>query len=133
MATTTTNSLAPGLSRKVKKVSTNHRIAPPMLPDVHPLPMQILEIKTESQDLITALQTLSTFYEDNSPAARRVLRSTIEKRGLEIHEQFLSSAEAAIKVHRHAMHDHAQGGDELLVSLRYVRAPVTKRSAHHSA
>ncbi|GAX74715.1 hypothetical protein CEUSTIGMA_g2163.t1 [Chlamydomonas eustigma] len=70
------SNLAPGLTRKVKK---------------------ILEIKTEGQDVISALSTLSSFYEENSQTARRSLRSTIEKRGLSIHEQFLISAEAAIQ------------------------------------
>lgn len=59
---------------------------------------QILEIKTESQDLIAALSTLSAIYPDNTPAARRHLRSTIEERGLGINEQFLEAAESAIKV-----------------------------------
>jgi hypothetical protein len=87
MATSTATSLAPGLSRKVKK---------------------ILDIKTEGQDLVGALSTLSTFYIDNTPAARRALRSTIEKRGLSIHEKFLESADAAIKVHgsSQCMHAH---------------------------
>lgn len=64
----------------------------------NPCLQQILDIKAEAQDLITSLSTLSTFYEDNTPAARRALRSTIEKRGLQIHETFLSSAEAVIQV-----------------------------------
>jgi conserved oligomeric Golgi complex subunit 6 len=65
-----------------------------------PLPaaLQILEIKTESPELVSALQTLSEFYDDNTPAARRALRSTIERRGLTIHEQFLTAAESVIQV-----------------------------------
>lgn len=59
---------------------------------------QILEIKTESQDLIAALSTLSAIYPDNTPAARRHLRSTIEERGLGINEQFLEAAEGVTKV-----------------------------------
>ena len=71
------SALAPGLARKVKK---------------------ILDIKTESPDVISALNTLSTFYDDNTPAARRQLRSTIEKRGLEINQEFLTAAESVIQV-----------------------------------
>lgn len=59
---------------------------------------QILEIKTESQELIAALSTLSSIYPDNTPAARRHLRSTIEERGLGINEQFLAAAEGVTKV-----------------------------------
>jgi hypothetical protein len=63
--------------------------------------LQILEIKTESQDLIAALSTLSAIYPDNTPAARRHLRSTIEERGLGINEQFLEAAEGVTKVSAH--------------------------------
>lgn len=48
--------------------------------------------------MISSLQTLSSFYTDNTPAARRALRSTIEKRGLAINERFISAAESVIKV-----------------------------------
>lgn len=64
------------------------------------LPVQILEIKTESQDLIAALNTLSAAYPDNTPAARRHLRSTIEERGLAINEQFLAAAQGVTQVPR---------------------------------
>ncbi|KAF8056126.1 COG6 [Scenedesmus sp. PABB004] len=67
-----TSALAPGLARKVKK---------------------ILEIKTESPELVAALGTLSAIYADNTPAARRGLRATIEQRGLAISRQFLVAAE----------------------------------------
>ena len=42
--------LAPGLSRKVKK---------------------LLETRVDAPDLADALKALSTFYDDNTPAARR--------------------------------------------------------------
>lgn len=42
--------LAPGLSRKVKKV---------------------LDTRVDAPDLVDALKALSTFYGDNTPAARR--------------------------------------------------------------
>ena len=65
---------------------------------VHFPDVQILEIKTESPDLIAALSTLSAVYPDNTPAARRHLRSTIEERGLGINEQFLEAAEGVTRV-----------------------------------
>ncbi|RWR78546.1 Conserved oligomeric Golgi complex subunit 6 [Cinnamomum micranthum f. kanehirae] len=67
-------SLAPGLSRKLKKV---------------------LESRTDSPDLLASLNTLSTFYADNSLQSRRNLRSTIEKRSLSINLEFLLASEAA--------------------------------------
>ncbi|XP_052210726.1 conserved oligomeric Golgi complex subunit 6 [Diospyros lotus] len=66
--------LAPGLSRKLKKV---------------------LETRTETGDLVASLATLSTFYTENSPHARRDLRSTIEKRSLSINHEFLQASDAA--------------------------------------
>ncbi|KAF5745078.1 Component of oligomeric golgi complex isoform 1 [Tripterygium wilfordii] len=63
--------LAPGLSRKLKKV---------------------LESRTDTPDLLASLNTLSTFYTDNTPQARRNLRSTIEKRSLSINLDFLQAA-----------------------------------------
>lgn len=60
--------------------------------------LQILEIKTESPDVINALSTLSGIYTDNTPAARRQLRCTIEQRGLQINGQFLQAAEAVMQV-----------------------------------
>lgn len=66
--------LAPGLSRKLKKV---------------------LECRTESPDLLSSLNTLSTFYSENTPQARRNLRSTIDKRSLQINQEFLLAAQAA--------------------------------------
>lgn len=59
---------------------------------------QILDIRTDSPDLITSLSTLSSFYGENTPAARKALRSTIEKRGLAINERFLGAAEGVIQV-----------------------------------
>lgn len=71
-----TATLAPGLSRKLKKV---------------------LELtRTESPDLVASLQTLSEFYSDNTPQYRRNLRSTIEKRALSINLDFLAASGAAL-------------------------------------
>nr|ATB19491.1 putative COG7 [Callitropsis nootkatensis] len=68
--------LAPGLSRKLKKV---------------------LESRTDSPDLLASLNTLSTFYTNNTQQARRNLRSTIEKRALAINDEFLAASESAQK------------------------------------
>ncbi|TXG59207.1 hypothetical protein EZV62_017036 [Acer yangbiense] len=69
--------LAPGLSRKLKKV---------------------LESRTETPDLLASLKTLSSFYTDNTPQARRNLRSTIEKRSLSINLDFLYASNSAQQV-----------------------------------
>ncbi|XVE57295.1 hypothetical protein DITRI_Ditri04bG0080100 [Diplodiscus trichospermus] len=66
--------LAPGLSRKLKKV---------------------LESRTDSPEVVASLNTLSTFYTENTPQARRNLRSTIEKRSLQINLDFLRASQAA--------------------------------------
>ncbi|KAJ8568171.1 hypothetical protein K7X08_020893 [Anisodus acutangulus] len=68
--------LAPGLSRKLKKV---------------------LETRTDTPDLLASLNTLSEFYTENTPHSRRNIRSTIEKRSLCINEEFLLSSTAAQK------------------------------------
>ncbi|KAF7809531.1 conserved oligomeric Golgi complex subunit 6 [Senna tora] len=70
----TTVGLAPGLSRKLKKV---------------------LESRTDTPDLLSSLNTLSSFYTDNTPQSRRNLRSTIEKRALSINHEFLDASHAA--------------------------------------
>ncbi|KAL8521462.1 hypothetical protein ACS0TY_011832 [Phlomoides rotata] len=70
----TATALAPGLSRKLKKV---------------------LETRTDNPDLLASLNTLSSFYAENTPHDRRNLRSTIEKRGLSINEEFLAASASA--------------------------------------
>ncbi|PIN02092.1 hypothetical protein CDL12_25399 [Handroanthus impetiginosus] len=70
----TAAALAPGLSRKLKKV---------------------LDTRTDTPDLLASLNTLSSFYSENNPQARRNLRSTIEKRGLSINEEFLAASASA--------------------------------------
>lgn len=69
--------LAPGLSRKLKKV---------------------LDSRTDSPDLLSSLNTLSTFYTENTPQGRRNLRSTVEKRSLSINHEFLQASDAAQQV-----------------------------------
>ncbi|MED6210434.1 Golgi transport complex subunit 6 [Stylosanthes scabra] len=71
---TTVAGLAPGLSRKLKKV---------------------LESRTDTPDLLSSLNTLSSFYEENTPQSRRNLRSTIEKRSLSINREFLEASRTA--------------------------------------
>ncbi|KAG4403622.1 hypothetical protein GLYMA_01G154450v4 [Glycine max] len=66
--------LAPGLSRKLKKVQ---------------------ESRIDTPYLLSSLNTLSSFYDDNTPQARRNLRSTIEKRALSINCEFLDASHAA--------------------------------------
>ncbi len=60
--------------------------------------MQILATRTEVPEVVGALTTLSTFYEENTPQAQRRLRTTIEQHSLSINEQFLTAAEDIIKV-----------------------------------
>ncbi|KAA3469306.1 conserved oligomeric Golgi complex subunit 6 isoform X2 [Gossypium australe] len=69
-----TGGLAPGLSRKLKKV---------------------LECRTDTPEVLASLNTLSTFYTENTPQVRRNLRSTIEKRSLQINLDFLRASQAA--------------------------------------
>ncbi|RRT36204.1 hypothetical protein B296_00055173 [Ensete ventricosum] len=73
--------LAPGLSRKLKKV---------------------LETRTDSPDLLSSLATLSTFYADNTPQARRNLRSSIEQRALAINHHFLDASLSAQQLKAHS-------------------------------
>ncbi|CAA2999327.1 conserved oligomeric Golgi complex subunit 6 [Olea europaea subsp. europaea] len=70
----TSTALAPGLSRKLKKV---------------------LETRTDNPDLLASLSILSSFYTDNTPHSRRNLRSTVEKRALSINEEFLLASATA--------------------------------------
>ncbi|CAG9772275.1 unnamed protein product [Ceutorhynchus assimilis] len=56
---------------------------------------KILESRIENdQDTIEALRELSTFYTENTLQARRNLRSQIEKRSLDINQNFLASFKA---------------------------------------
>ena len=60
---------------------------------------QILATRTESTEILSSLTTLSSFYEDNTPVARRRLRTTIEQHGLSINQQFVTAAGAIIQVY----------------------------------
>ena len=68
------SSLAPGLARKVKKV---------------------LETRVDAPEIVNCLKGLSEFYGDNTPAARRGLRNSIERRGLDINREFLDASSQA--------------------------------------
>lgn len=57
-----------------------------------------METRTEAPEVVGSLATLSGFYEENSAAARRRLRSTIENRGVAVNEEFLEAAEGVIQV-----------------------------------
>jgi hypothetical protein len=67
---------------------------------------KVLETKTDSPDLLVALQNLSTFYGTNTSAARTNLRGEIEKRGLEINNNFLASFKEVQKVCRSKCNYH---------------------------
>ncbi|KAI7838109.1 hypothetical protein COHA_008117 [Chlorella ohadii] len=75
-APTSQPALAPGLARKVKK---------------------IMETRTEAPEVVGSLATLSGFYADNSPAARRRLRSTIENQGVAVNQDFLAAAQSVLQ------------------------------------
>ena len=66
------SALAPGLSRKLRKV---------------------LETRTDSADVLTALEALGELFPDNTAAARRGLRATVEAQGLAINEALVAAAE----------------------------------------
>ena len=71
---TSAMALAPGLARKVKKV---------------------LEIPVDSPEILSCLKSLSEFYPENTPAARRGLRRSIERHGLEINREYLKASNEA--------------------------------------
>ena len=71
-ASATPHALAPGLSRKLRKV---------------------LETRTDSSETLAALEALGELFPDNTAAARRGLRATVESQGLAINEAFVAAAE----------------------------------------
>ena len=66
--------LAPGIARKVKKV---------------------LETPVDSPEILSCLRSLSDFYPENTPAARRGLRRSVERHGLEINREYLVASNQA--------------------------------------
>ena len=75
-----TTAFAPRLLRKLKKV---------------------LETRIDPPDLLSSLNTLSSFYTDNTPLAHRNLRSTIEKCSIQINHEFLLASNTAQQVINH--------------------------------
>lgn len=67
------------------------------LPPLTPAP-QIMETRTEAPEVVGSLATLSGFYTDNSPAARRRLRSSIENQGVVVNRDFLTAAQSVLQV-----------------------------------
>ncbi len=67
-------------------------------------------MKTESAEMLTSLDTLSTVYTNNNPANRRQLRTTIEQRGIATNRKFLEAADVVLQV----------GVDELVVFFMVV-------------
>lgn len=57
-----------------------------------------MDTRTEAPEVVGSLATLSGFYADNSPAARRRLRSTIEHQGVAVNEEFLAAAQTVLQV-----------------------------------
>ena len=66
--------LAPGIARKVKKV---------------------LDTPVDSPEILSCLRSLSDFYPENTPAARRGLRRSVERHGLEINREYLVASNQA--------------------------------------
>ena len=58
----------------------------------------MLEIRTESQDVLDAMTALSKLHQQNTVASRRQLRARIEQRGVTTVEHFLSAAQGVIQV-----------------------------------
>eukprot|EP00842_Homolaphlyctis_polyrhiza_P003299 jgi/Hompol1/3970/HPOL_003418-RA len=57
----------------------------------------ILYLSLDDQEIQTALSSLSNFYSENTPAARRNLKSSIERKIVGVHKEFLSSFDALQK------------------------------------
>lgn len=68
-----------------------------LLPPLTPA-SQIMETRTEAPEVVGSLATLSGFYTDNSPAARRRLRSSIENQGVVVNQDFLTAAQSVLQV-----------------------------------
>ena len=56
-----------------------------------------METRTEAPEVVGSLGTLSGFYTDNSAAARRRLRGTIENQGVQVNQEFLGAAQSVIQ------------------------------------
>ena len=60
--------------------------------------VQVLEIRTESQEVLQSLTALSKLHHQNTAASRRQLKANVEERGIVNVEQFLSAAQGVIQV-----------------------------------
>lgn len=58
----------------------------------------MLELKTESTDMLSSLDTLSTMYTTNDATSRRQLKTTIEQRGIDTNRKFLHAADVVLQV-----------------------------------
>lgn len=59
---------------------------------------QVLEIRTESQEVLQSLTALSKLHQQNTAASRRQLKANVEERGIANVEQFLAAAQSVIQV-----------------------------------
>lgn len=59
---------------------------------------QVLEMKTESTEVLASLDTLSTMYTTNDATSRRQLKTTIEQRGIDTNRKFLHAADVVLQV-----------------------------------
>lgn len=77
-----------------------------------------------------ALTTLSTFYEENTAQSRSKLRSSVERRGLEIHSNYLKAASDAIRAldavqsHLDALSSSCQKISSVLAATKAATAPL---------
>lgn len=60
--------------------------------------LQVLDIRTESAEVLLSLAALSGSYQAQSSASRRQLKADIEEQGITNYERFLSAADAVIGV-----------------------------------
>lgn len=58
----------------------------------------MLELKTESTEVLNSLDTLSTMYTTNDATNRRQLKTTIEQRGIDTNRSFLHAADVVLQV-----------------------------------
>lgn len=77
---------------------------------------QVLDIRTESAEVLLSLAALSGSYQVQSSASRRQLKADIEEQGITNFEHFLSAAKAVIGV-------RAKHMQLSLASLLSVSAP----------
>ncbi|KAK2077228.1 hypothetical protein QBZ16_004862 [Prototheca wickerhamii] len=99
---------APGISRKLKK---------------------ILETRTDGPELRTCLEALSSIYPENTVAARRALRSTIDDQALEQALDFLSGLDGVVA----ALDGVQRDLDALSATCRAAQDRVGERRASGAA